>query len=178
MVDIYIITNTINGKQYIGVASGGWKHRWDGHRYSAYTLKENTRLAKAIRKYGEDAFEIEVIACVEDLDDAYYMEQYYIAKYKTFYKSEGNHGYNMTKGGRGGMGHNERAVIQVDLQGNFVNEFISIKQAVKETGVPSNSVVASAKIVGIFEGRITRDKWRWCYKEDYEKEVLEYEKSY
>ena len=76
-----------------------------GHKNTA--LKENaqTKFARAIRKYGWENFEYEVLFTIdndekkrvkEKLD---FMERYYIRKFDSY-----NNGYNMTLGGEGGSG--------------------------------------------------------------------------
>ena len=81
---IYKITNLINGKMYIGQAQDIYK-RWYAHKYSAFK-KDNKRynviLYRAIRKYGLENFEFEILeeCCVGELNEK---EIYYINKYNT-----------------------------------------------------------------------------------------------
>lgn len=91
MIGIYLITNTYNGKQYVG-QSKDIIRRWDEHK-RAYKYN-NTYLYKAMRKYGIDCFKFEVIEECDfhDLNDK---EKYYIAIYNTMIP----HGYNMEPGG-------------------------------------------------------------------------------
>lgn len=96
-VDIYIITNLINGKQYVGQTVSGYKERFRQHCLYAngcYTDGEYVQVIdKAIKKYGIDNFKVEVIEQVpyKDKDDK---EKYYIERYNTF-----KEGYNRTLGG-------------------------------------------------------------------------------
>lgn len=55
---IYKVTNTINGKIYVGQTIRTIKKRWKQHVYSAYheTKEHNAPIQYAIRKYGECAF--------------------------------------------------------------------------------------------------------------------------
>lgn len=89
---IYKITNLINGKIYIG-QSQRLKRRIYEHCYPT----DKTPIGIAIQKYGEDNFEVEVIATVTDAKDLNMLEKYYIEKFLTYYE-----GYNATKGGQEG----------------------------------------------------------------------------
>lgn len=87
---IYQITNTINGKSYVGKTTKTLKERFDRHRYTSKQAK--TYLHKAMQKYGSENFNIRLLEEVNgNLDDR---ERYWIAKL--------NPEYNMTSGGEGG----------------------------------------------------------------------------
>ena len=63
MCGIYKITNTINGKVYIG-QSQNIAERWRAHRSRAFSedgKNERNLLYRAIRKYGLEIFEFSVI---------------------------------------------------------------------------------------------------------------------
>lgn len=94
MVEIYLITNRINGKQYVGKTQKGYLNRFDQHA-RAYDHGERHYLACAIHKYGIENFTVEVVAQVED-DSWDFWEKYYIEQLHTHY-TEG--GYNITRGG-------------------------------------------------------------------------------
>lgn len=91
---IYKITNTVNGKIYIGQTQKTLEERIYQHKQSCAS-SASTHLYNAIRKYGWDSFSIEVVAdnitTKQELDR---LETYYI----DFYDSM-NTGYNMTRGG-------------------------------------------------------------------------------
>jgi group I intron endonuclease len=94
---IYLLTNTINGKQYVGQTSVGLDERW--RRHCRYARRGNPQyLCRAIRKYGPDAFTREILehTTVEDVN---VREIYWISELKTL-----EHGYNMTEGGEGMRG--------------------------------------------------------------------------
>lgn len=92
---IYKATNIINGKSYIGKTTKGMSHRKTEH-YCFDNPK--TYFQHAIKKYGKDSFEWEILKeCFSgiELDES---EIFYIDLFKT---SDPNLGYNMTKGGDG-----------------------------------------------------------------------------
>ena len=95
---IYKITNTINGKSYIGQTIQSVKERFYQHcatKCSQAIL--NMVIHKAINKYGKSNFTIEVIEEVEstNLNDR---ERYWIRYYDSY-----NNGYNSTEGGQDGI---------------------------------------------------------------------------
>ncbi len=85
---IYLITNTINGKRYIGKTTQPLDKRWYQHCKNA-EYGGDTYLYKAIRKYGAASFRCEYLADGLDEEEILLIEQL---------KPE----YNMTLGGDGG----------------------------------------------------------------------------
>jgi group I intron endonuclease len=95
---IYKITNTVNGKCYIGQTRQNINRRWSQHRHNASKRKMGCiMLENAIRKYGEEKFTIEpILTCdVSDLDSE---EIRLIDEYKSTVSGSG---YNIFKGGGG-----------------------------------------------------------------------------
>ena len=100
--EIYLVTNLVNGKQYVGQTKHGHtKGRWKEHN----VIREdyNTIFHNAIKKYGTENFSVEVVEDNISDEDIDQREIYYIDFYNTFHAN--GHGYNMTKGGRGMLGY-------------------------------------------------------------------------
>lgn len=96
---LYCILNLRNGKRYIGVTTVSVAARWQGHVREARWGSKRL-LCAAIRKYGPEAFEIEVLAEMANgsgLGDLRDLERVLIQQEGTM--SPG--GYNMTAGGEG-----------------------------------------------------------------------------
>lgn len=104
MVDIYIITNMINGKEYVGITMNGYLKRFDTHKYRSRKSDDKRGkyiLYRAMRKYGIENFKVELLEQVDTYEEAKIKEIYYISKFNTYIKSPLNWGYNMTIGGDG-----------------------------------------------------------------------------
>ena len=81
---IYKIINIITGEFYIG-SSKNIKHRWAQHkRPSVQKRQPNSKLYKAMDRYGLDNFTFEII---EKTDNIKEREQYYIEQLKPSYNN-------------------------------------------------------------------------------------------
>lgn len=90
---LYIHTNKINGKRYIGITKQDPERRW-GVNGSHY--KESPHLYSAIQKYGWDNFEHEIVHSGMTRDDACLLEKHYISHFKS---QDRRYGYNSFEGG-------------------------------------------------------------------------------
>ena len=90
---IYLYTNKINGKKYVGQTIKPLKQRHYNHLHQ----NGNTYFDRALKKYGEENFKLEILEDdIFDLDELNKKEIYYIEKYNSYYD-----GYNLTFGGQG-----------------------------------------------------------------------------
>lgn len=94
---IYLVTNIINGKQYVGKTYSTPEQRFKEHVKDSYKNKQRYMSAfhKAIKVYGPDSFKVTTletcdISCIND------REMYWINYYNTY-----KNGYNSTLGGEG-----------------------------------------------------------------------------
>lgn len=95
---VYMHTNKINGKKYIGITCQKPSDRWsNGNGY-----KNNPHFWSAIQKYGWNNFEHEILFKDLTKEEASNYEIYYIQKFQT---KDTNFGYNMTDGGDGTRGY-------------------------------------------------------------------------
>jgi group I intron endonuclease len=92
---VYLLTNTANGKQYVGVTTQGLQQRWSLHKSSAAKGKRS-RIALAIAKHGADAFTIEHVASAFDKPSMLATE---IALIRQLGTTAWERGYNATAGG-------------------------------------------------------------------------------
>lgn len=93
---IYLITNTVTGKQYVG-QSNGIKKRFARHKRAARTKhrREAFYLHNSISKHGVENFKFEVLLYAKDREYLNLMEQRCIEAYGTLSPA----GYNLDSGG-------------------------------------------------------------------------------
>lgn len=136
---IYKVTNKINGKIYIGFDSN-WPNRKHCHKKRSTEQKYNkVKFYNALRKYGWDNFEWEVI--YQSLDSTHckdVMENYFILQYRTYIGFNDCNGYNMTLGGEGSIGVIVSDVTRQKLSkantGHIVSEETKRKIGLKNKG--------------------------------------------
>lgn len=130
-VGIYMITNKINGKRYIG-KSVRIERRFIEHR----SAKTNMAISKAIREYGPDGFTYEILElCSEDMLDE--RESYWIDYYNTY---SGN-GYNAAPGGEGAPHKVKLSDNDVlDIANMLANEDTPLYDIAKKYGVSKKTI--------------------------------------
>lgn len=128
MAYIYKITNTINGKMYIGKTELTIEKRFQQHCKDSQRDKMSNRpLYKAMRKYGVEFFSIEEI---EETDSPEEREIYWIEFYGTF-----KNGYNATMGGDG------KKYIDYDLVVATYQELKNATKTAEKLGISQDSVI-------------------------------------
>jgi group I intron endonuclease len=97
---IYKITNTVNGKFYIG-SSNDIKHRWNEHKSKLKSNRHiNTKLQNAWNFYGEDKFLFEVVESTDNNQSILFeREQHYLDLFKPYMRDIG---YNICPKAAGG----------------------------------------------------------------------------
>jgi group I intron endonuclease len=96
---VYKATNLLNNKSYIGKTVKTLRVRRLEHENAALRRCDNCILHKALRKYGADNFQWEIIAVAESQIRLSALEAQYIEHFDTF-----RNGYNSTIGGEGTCG--------------------------------------------------------------------------
>lgn len=146
---VYITTNLINGKKYIGK---------DVRNNNSY-LGSGKMFKKAINKYGKENFIKEILCYAKNKKDLNELEIYYIDYYNAI---KSDLFYNIGKGGTGGKiledySYQNTKVYQFDIKGNFIREWNSIKEACDFLKGCSQNIVRACKTGGQSLG------YRWSY---------------
>lgn len=87
---IYLTTNTVNGKIYVG------QHK--STKFDAWYVGSGIRLLNAIKYYGKDKFNVEVLDTAESKEELNEKEIYWIRKLDSRNDAIG---YNLSRGGEG-----------------------------------------------------------------------------
>lgn len=91
---VYRIKNKQNDKLYFGITKCSLKKRWSEHKCKSKTGKSH--LHNAMRKYGIDSFDIDMVKICDNEDEMYSLEIDLIKKHKT---NNPKYGYNNSIGG-------------------------------------------------------------------------------
>lgn len=94
---VYMLTNKVNGKRYIGVTTASLDRRIKFHESSAKNKKNTYVMARAIRAYGIEAFSGEVLYEAATKEEMFIVERGLIAAHGTLAPN----GYNRSLGGEG-----------------------------------------------------------------------------
>lgn len=139
MFFVYLLTNRANGKKYVGKARDTRK-RWLTHRRQANHGSKQA-IHAAIRKYGDEAFAVELLGEFETEREAFDAEKKFIAQLRTNVD-----GYNLTDGGEGCSGYKHTA------------ESLK-KMGDTHRGIP-NTDEQKRKIAETLRGRVVTPEWR------------------
>lgn len=118
--EVYCITNNANGKQYVGVTTNGYQNRFANHIWHSRKSSGGCRaLYNAMRKYGQDAFTVELIDKASSFEEMNNLERKHIAALKTLHPN----GYNLTDGGDAGVFAEATRMMMSDrLKGKPMND--------------------------------------------------------
>lgn len=93
---IYSFKNKTNGKIYVGRTSTSFKQRTQEH-----LRRSTTYFGKALKKYGIDNFDYQIIDTADTQEELNEKEIYWISKLNSLIPN----GYNLCKGGRTSFGY-------------------------------------------------------------------------
>lgn len=134
---IYLITNTLTNKQYVGLTIQSIERRWQYHleQANASKIKNENSLHASIRKYGADKFTITQIDSGVANRDLEAKEIEWIKKLNTLIPN----GYNISTGGTSG-GSNKKPTTVDGI--TFVGNKEAVEHVAKTRGI---SIVAAKK---------------------------------
>lgn len=133
---IYLITNAITQKQYVGLTIQVLDRRWQYHIEQANRnhIKSKDSLHAAIREYGKDSFSIEIIDEGTTKYSLEEKERYWIEKLNTIVPK----GYNISPGGVSGGSCTKPTMID-DIQ------FESVRKAAEYLAKSRGISISAAK---------------------------------
>lgn len=125
---IYVVTNKINGKQYVGQTVRDLGDRLKRH-FNDAEKGDDLYFHRAILKYGKENFLIEEIDTAETREELNKKEIYWIGKLDTY-----KNGYNSTLGGEGGNTYAKKTE----------EEMAAIKEKIAKANIGANNGMARA----------------------------------
>lgn len=120
---VYLITNEISGKKYVGQTVQTLEQRWDKHNVS----KGCPALSEAIKKYGRENFKIETIHKCLSREEMDFVEIFYIE----FLNTKTPSGYNLTFGGDGCLGYKHSCSAKEKIRNNATGRTFSEEARLK-----------------------------------------------
>jgi group I intron endonuclease len=111
---VYLITNIVTGKFYVGQTRQNLPRRKGEHVYRSNLGERDHKLYRSMRKHGLENFTFEVLYECQPGDDLDTMERFFIASANSY-----NRGYNMTCGGDG-VSAETRAKLSAKFKGRKV----------------------------------------------------------
>lgn len=168
---VYQIENLKNGKRYVGKTTN-FKQRVAYHKtYLRRNVHHNEYLQRAWNKYGEKCFEFKVLQTFPTRSQMDLAEEFLILEGQTHLPPKG---YNIQLGGwsdnpsERGLGKirekakaQMREVQQFDLEGTFITEYSSIKEAAQTVGADNSQIMKCCK-----GQAVTCKGYQFKYKED------------
>lgn len=138
---IYKATSATTGKVYIGQTSQSLQERINQHNSHAYGHQYNYHFHNAIRKYGADDFNYEIIEDnIISKDILNEREKYWISYYNSYYE-----GYNSTMGGDGSIRRDDELIAKLFRDGHTTQEICEI------TGYHKRTVYRSYRAMALTE---------------------------
>lgn len=154
---IYVYTNKVNNKKYVGQTRKSLKER-AGNNGRCYN--RSPRFWNAIQKYGWDNFSPEILYDNLTKDDANELEIKTIYDLQT---TNDKYGYNIAFGGNGGGNPKSKIpVVQFDLEFNYIKRYDSLVDAGHNTNIDKSHIASACKHKYFQSGGFI-----WLFEKDY-----------
>lgn len=159
---IYLITNDINNKVYVGKTVQTLADRWTKHKSDA-RLGDNCLIHQKMRELGGNIntfpnFHIQIIEDNIPEDKIKEAERKWISYYDSY-----NNGYNQTLGGEDSCGeYNRKRIYQIDM---YSNEIINIYESTVSAIINNPDLDRTSVQMAAAQLRATSGKYRWAYEE-------------
>lgn len=140
---IYIVTNDVNNKVYIGQTTNSIKNRFIGHCYC-----KSSSLYQPIKEIGKEHFKISILDdSATNLDELLKLEQYYVQKYDSIENGYNNAFPCKTKG----KIHSSR-ILSTAIENEL---YAKLKAYSEETGIPLSKLFDKA--IAMYLESVKRD---------------------
>ena len=145
LCSIYRITNTVDGKVYVGQTWKTLQRRWREHRNSTSCRK----LARAIKAHGRESFKIELLTFAATQPVADHLESHFINLFDSIHT-----GYNIREGGaQGSLPPETKARMRVAHLGKTIfpvqREKARVANLGKKHGPPSKETRAKLRAAAL-----------------------------
>jgi group I intron endonuclease len=152
---IYKVTNTLNGKIYVGQTWQTLHRRWISHCSERKNIQgECVKLARAIKKYGKSSFKMEILTVAHTQNVANFWECYFINQYHSILN-----GYNIREGGsRGKLSISTRNKMSQSRIGKRASEATKLKMRTARLG--KKFINISKSLTGKKRSEETKNKIR------------------
>lgn len=169
MAYIYKITNTVNGKSYIGKTTFSIDKRWKQHiNKFKQGVDRHFLIYSAIEEYGLENFVVEEIEKVKDVYQLNEREKYWIKYFDTY-----NNGYNGNKGGGKELTYDYNTIFEL-WQSNYkikeIAKIIGCNEFVVRSCLNSYDITTEERIQRSMDDQIASH-------EPYKREVLQFDIS-
>lgn len=142
---IYVITNLLNGKKYVGQTIVSIGRRWSAHCNGSDGKSRNwlSLIHRAIQKYGKASFSIEAVQECSNIEELNRAEKEWIAKVG----SQVPHGYNILSGG-----DNHKWSDEARARASYINKHRSpewqknMKEGMKKRGQEWKDKLSKARV--------------------------------
>ena len=147
MAYVYLISNDINNKMYIGATITSIAERYSKHIYDTFNISDNSAIHHAIRKYGQEHFFINQLEeC--SIDNVFEREQYWIKFYNSY-----ENGYNETIGGEGCPKYDYSLIYQKFKSGMLQ------KDIAKELGCEKHTITRALRAYDVSDKEMQKGKY-------------------
>lgn len=148
---VYLITNKVNGKVYVGQTELSVEERFKEH---VWTREKKDHFHFAIKKYGKDAFFAQEIGRYETPEESSNAERLWILLMKSYDRKIG---YNTTFGGEYGGRPTEETKAKIGLASSRRSHGPSTRKKMREAHIgvaaPRQKKTTDRVGVGLFGGR-------------------------
>lgn len=147
MAYIYLISNDINNKLYVGKTVSTIDIRYNKHISEAFTQHSNYAIHRAMRKYGISHFKVtEIENC--SLEEVSERERYWIKHYDSY-----NNGYNETQGGEGNLKYDYEIIYSLFASG------MTQKEIAQKLGCEKHTITRALKNFGVTSEQRQKGKY-------------------